>query len=393
MQLAALIDCWHRTMTIAEGTQFGPHKVLEKIGSGGMGEVYRAMDTRLEREVALKLVSESFLGIETEGSPSPGSATPHSRAHLTHERFLREARSAATLSHPNICAIYDTGEQDGRPYLVMELLHGETLKQYLVNAGQPLRPDEVIAFSKQAASALAAAHSKGIVHRDIKPANLFVNEMGRDRRQIKILDFGLAKKQGDAVSGDSRPFSTDATATVEASALELTSPGSTLGTVAYMSPEQAKGLPLDARTDLFSLGTVIYEMSTNRKPFAGDSTAEAFVALLRESPPPVSTAECGNAQRPGCHRHSSPGQGEGEPISERRGSAAGSGGSGGRGHGRTCFARIQQSSGRRKGNDCRGTGGTAASGTSRQPQMAGCCWGSAAAGVGGQSGLVEASAE
>ncbi len=276
-------------MTIAEGTQFGPHKVLEKIGSGGMGEVYRAMDTRLEREVALKLVSESFLGVDAEGSPSPKGATPHSRAHLTHERFLREARSAATLSHPNICAIFDTGEQDGRPYLVMELLHGETLKQYLAKAGRPLRPDEMIAFSKQAASALAAAHSKGIIHRDIKPANLFVNEMGRDRRQIKILDFGLAKKQGEAASGDTRPFTADATATGEASALDLTSPGSTIGTVAYMSPEQAKGLPLDARTDLFSLGTVIYEMATARKPFAGESTAEVFVALLREDPPPVST--------------------------------------------------------------------------------------------------------
>ena len=276
-------------MTIAEGTQFGPHKVLEKIGSGGMGEVYRAMDTRLEREVALKLVSQSFLGVDTEGSPSPKGATPHSRAHLTHERFLREARSAATLSHPNICAIFDTGEQDGRPYLVMELLHGETLKQYLAKAGRPLRPDEVIAFSKQAASALAAAHSKGIIHRDIKPANLFVNQMGRDRRQIKILDFGLAKKQGEAASGDTRPFTADATATGEASVLDLTSPGSTIGTVAYMSPEQAKGLPLDARTDLFSLGTVIYEMATARKPFAGESTAEVFVALLREDPPPVST--------------------------------------------------------------------------------------------------------
>jgi tetratricopeptide (TPR) repeat protein len=254
-----------------------------------MGEVYRALDTRLEREVALKLVSESFLGVDTEGSPSPKGTTPHSRAHLTHERFLREARSAATLSHPNICAIFDTGEQDGRPYLVMELLHGETLKQYLAKAGRPLRPDEVIAFSKQAASALAAAHIKGIIHRDIKPANLFVNQMGRDRRQIKILDFGLAKRQGDAASGDSRPFSADPDATGEASALDLTSPGSTIGTVAYMSPEQAKGLPLDARTDLFSLGTVIYEMATARKPFSGDSTAEVFVALLREDPPPVDT--------------------------------------------------------------------------------------------------------
>ena len=284
-------------MTIAEGTQFGPHKVLEKIGSGGMGEVYRALDTRLEREVALKLVSESFLGAATEGSPTPAGATPHSRAHLTHERFLREARSAATLSHPNICAIFDAGEQDGRPYLVMELLHGETLKQYMANIGpeRALDPDDVIAFSKQAASALAAAHSKGIIHRDIKPANLFVNELGRGRKQIKILDFGLAKKQGDAAAADSRTFGTvgsgsaDATETGAAATLELTSPGSTVGTVAYMSPEQAKGLPLDARTDLFSLGAVIYEMATGRRAFAGGSTAEVFVALLTEVPPPVST--------------------------------------------------------------------------------------------------------
>src|ERR1700677_982805 len=168
-------------MAIAEGTQFGPYRLLEKIGAGGMGEVYRVLDTRLEREVALKLVSDSYLVAEVgSGSPSPlqphdtpAQATPHSGSHVSHERFLREARSAATLNHPNVCAIYDTGEQDGRPYLVMELLRGETLKQYLAKAGRPLRPDEVIAFSKQAASALAAAHSKGIIHRDIKPANLF----------------------------------------------------------------------------------------------------------------------------------------------------------------------------------------------------------------------------
>jgi eukaryotic-like serine/threonine-protein kinase len=284
-------------MTIAEGTQFGPHRVLEKIGSGGMGDVYRALDTRLEREVALKLVSENFLGIATDGSPTPVGTSPHSRVHLTHERFLREARSAATLSHPNICAIFDAGEQDGRPYLVMELLHGETLKQYLARI-RTLNPEDVVSFSKQAASALAAAHSKGIIHRDIKPANLFVNQLGRDRKQIKILDFGLAKKQGEAPSADSRYVGragsggADSTETGAASA-DLTSPGSTIGTVAYMSPEQAKGLPLDARTDLFSLGTVIYEMATGKKPFAGESTAEVFVALLREEPPPLSTLNPG----------------------------------------------------------------------------------------------------
>ena len=170
-------------MTIAEGTQFGPYRLLEKIGAGGMGEVYRVLDTRLEREVALKLVSESYLVADVgSGSPSPlqphdtpGHITPHSGSHLSHERFLREARSAATLNHPNVCAIYDTGEQDGRPYLVMELLRGVTLKKYMAEAGgHGLPAHEVVAFAQQAAAALAAAHAKGIIHRDIKPANLFV---------------------------------------------------------------------------------------------------------------------------------------------------------------------------------------------------------------------------
>jgi eukaryotic-like serine/threonine-protein kinase len=295
-------------MTIAEGTQFGPYRLLERIGAGGMGEVYRALDTRLEREVALKLVSESYLATEVgSGSPSPaatphprdtpGHGTPHSGGHLSHERFLREAKSAATLNHPNVCAIHDTGEQDGRPYLVMELLRGETLKQYLARAGgKGLTPGEVISFSQQAAAALAAAHAKGIIHRDIKPANLFVIEAARGKRQIKILDFGLAKKQ-DGLAADSRTYgapgnggSADLTAAGPGAAtMELTSPGSAVGTVAYMSPEQAKGVPLDARTDLFSLGTVMHEMATGKTPFGGDSTAEVFAALLRENPPPVST--------------------------------------------------------------------------------------------------------
>src|ERR1700683_3347942 len=194
-------------MTTAEATQFGPYRLIEKIGSGGMGEVYRALDTRLEREVALKLVSESYLVADLgSGSPSPpgtptphdtpGHGTPHSGAHLSHERFLREARSAATLNHPNVCSIHDTGEQDGRPYLVMELLRGVTLKKYLADSGaHGLPAAEVISFSQQAAAALAAAHAKGIIHRDIKPANLFVIEALRGKRQIKVLDFGLAKRQ------------------------------------------------------------------------------------------------------------------------------------------------------------------------------------------------------
>jgi serine/threonine protein kinase/Flp pilus assembly protein TadD len=290
-------------MTIAEGTKFGPYRLIEKIGSGGMGEVYRALDTRLEREVALKLISETYL-ITGAGSGSPSPVTPAQgtpNSHVSHERFLREARSSATLNHPNVCAIHDTGEHDGRPYLVMELLRGETLKHYLAKAGGAGLPaDEVISFGQQAASALAAAHAKGIIHRDIKPANLFVVDAGRGKRLIKILDFGLAKKQQGATAAESQTYdlpgsaSSDETAVGPGGAtMELTSPGSAVGTVAYMSPEQAKGEHLDARTDLFSLGTVIYEMATGKTPFAGGSTAEVFAALLRENPPPVSTVNPG----------------------------------------------------------------------------------------------------
>ena len=272
---------------IGSGTVFGPYRVIEKIGAGGMGEVYRALDPRLEREVALKIISDSFLVSDPTSSPSP-AGTPRSRAEVSHERFLREARAVATLNHPNICAIYDVGEQEGQPYLVMELLHGETLQQYLSH--YRLTPSEVISLGQQAASALGAAHSRGIIHRDIKPANLFVVEGGRDRKQLKILDFGVAKKQGAEASLDSRFFDAqNNTATSTGSSLGLTTPGSTFGTAAYMSPEQAKGDPLDHRTDLFSLGSVLYEMATGRPPFGDRSTAGVFAALLMKDPPPVSS--------------------------------------------------------------------------------------------------------
>src|SRR6202453_709356 len=250
-------------MAIAEGTQFGPYRLLEKIGAGGMGEVYRVLDTRLQREVALKLVSDSYLVADAgSGSPTPlqahdtpAQATPHSGSHLSHERFLREARSAATLNHPNVCAIYDTGEQDGRPYLVMELLRGETLKRYLAQAGgMGLSAEEVVAFAQQAAAALAAAHAKGIIHRDIKPANLFVVDALRGKHQIKILDFGLAKKQAGVAAVDSRtyglpgsPGSDETAVGVGEATLELTSAGSAVGTVSYMSPEEGRGARLGGR--------------------------------------------------------------------------------------------------------------------------------------------------
>jgi eukaryotic-like serine/threonine-protein kinase len=273
---------------IGSGTAFGPYRVIEKIGAGGMGEVYRALDTRLEREVAIKLISDSYLVPDPTVSPSP-AGTPRSRAELSRERFLREAKAVATLNHPNICAIYDVGEQEGQPYLVMELLHGETLQQYLSH--YRLLPSEVITLGQQAASALAAAHARGIIHRDIKPANLFVTGSGRDRKQLKILDFGVAKKQGAEASLDSRFFdSQNNTSTItNAGLMDLTTPGSTFGTAAYMSPEQAKGDPLDHRTDLFSLGSVLYEMATGRPPFGDRSTAGVFAALLLKDPPPVSS--------------------------------------------------------------------------------------------------------
>ncbi len=187
---------------------------------------------------------------------------------LSHRRFLREAQSASALNHPNICTIYDIGEHAGGPYLVMELLRGETLKEALWRG--PLSVTEVVTYSRQAAAALAAAHAQGIIHRDIKPANMFVSEGARGLKQIKVLDFGLAKKQG----GDLQE-STEAAAFAGlapspgtgAAPADLTVAGVTLGTAAYMSPEQARREPLDARTDLFSLGVVIYEMATGSKPF------------------------------------------------------------------------------------------------------------------------------
>jgi tetratricopeptide (TPR) repeat protein len=260
-----------------------------------MGDVYRAQDTRLGREVAIKLVSDRYLAEAFgSGSTAPGmgarvigtAAAPG----LSHRRFLREAQSASVLNHPNICTIHDIGEQAGRPYLVMELLRGETLRDTLQHGR--LSATEVVAYSRQAAAALAAAHAQGIVHRDIKPANIYVNEGARGLKQIKILDFGLAKQQGGELQESSQVATyggQPTSAGTGAAPGDLTSPGSTLGTVAYMSPEQAKGEPLDARTDLFSLGVVIYEMATGAKPFAGQSTAELFVALLTKEPAPVST--------------------------------------------------------------------------------------------------------
>lgn len=241
-------------MALAAGTKFGPYEIQSLLGAGGMGEVYRASDTRLHRDVAIKILPGSF------------SADPERL-----QRFAQESRAAAALNHPNILSIYDIGEEHGSPYVVSEMLEGETLRARLCNGPLPSR--KAIDFALQIGRGLAAAHEKGIVHRDLKPENLFLTNDGR----VKILDFGLAKI--------TRP-ETDSSG--DASTQLATGAGTVMGTVGYMSPEQVRGKHADPRSDIFAFGAVLYEMLSGKRAFHADSAAETMSAILKEEPPDLS---------------------------------------------------------------------------------------------------------
>jgi len=251
------------------GTTIGPYRVVDKLGEGGMGVVYRARDTRLGRDVAIKIMPADLAS-----DPDPSAGSGSSRAKSREDRLRRfelEARTVAALSHPNIVALYDIGTHEGAPYLVSELLEGQTLRDEIGPGGLPVR--EAVAQAVQIARGLAAAHEKGIVHRDLKPENVFVTRGGH----LKILDFGIAKL--------ARPEGESDTTTVTRAA--STQAGAVLGTMGYMAPEQVRGLAVDQRTDIFAFGCLLYEMLCGERAFKGATPADTMSAILKEDPPPL----------------------------------------------------------------------------------------------------------
>jgi eukaryotic-like serine/threonine-protein kinase len=244
---------------IRPGERIGPYVIAQFLRAGGMGEVYKATDTRLERTVAIKFLPRAFAADS-----------------VALDRFQREARAASALNHPRICTIYDVGDHQGRPFFVMEFLEGKSLKDRI--SGKALPVSDLLEVAIQICDALQAAHAKGIVHRDIKPANVFVTTNG----QIKILDFGLAKRTGEGRHATTVTDNTEITLALNE--VTLTRPGSVIGTVAYLSPEQARGEEVDARTDVYSFGVVLYEMATGSPTFRGESSGELIHAILNDAP-------------------------------------------------------------------------------------------------------------
>src|SRR6267154_1268886 len=247
-------------MGVKTGNRLGPYEILSAIGAGGMGEVYRARDTRLDRIVAIKVLPTHLAD----------------RSELR-ERFEREARTIASLNHPHICTLYDTGQQDGIDYLVMEYLEGETLAHRLLKGSLPL--EQVLQYAIEIADALDKAHRKGVTHRDLKPGNIMLTKSGS-----KLLDFGLAKLRQDAAPAtplSQLPTANDA----------ITAQGTILGTVQYMAPEQLEAKEADARTDIFAFGAVVYEMATGKKAFEGQSRASVIAAIMETDPPSISSLQ------------------------------------------------------------------------------------------------------
>src|SRR5882672_69670 len=247
-------------MPLTSGTKLGPYEIQSPLGAGGMGEVYRARDTRLERDVAVKVL------------PANLSSDPNLR-----QRLEREAKAVSKLSHPHICTLHDIGHQDGVDFIVMELVEGETLEQRLTKG--PLPPDQTLRIAAQVADALAKAHKLGFVHRDLKPANVMLTKTG-----AKLMDFGLAKQSGPA------PLATALTEMTMEQA-KLTSEGMLVGTFQYMAPEQLEGKEADARADIFALGELIYEMATGKPAFTGKSRASLIAAILTTEPPPMDSLQ------------------------------------------------------------------------------------------------------